>query len=232
MHSHTLSDVDLSPHTPNILATPCLLFSVPVHPCFSPSPPASSHIQSSHWRATKDSPSLLLCLTLLLQQLLLSLSLSLWVLVKYMLLALLLLRMLLLPSGPSHRALVSRTIRFSVLSLRHSFSIPSFVSYSSSVLCCLPGKEGLFPRHCSPQPLQPSIIHSLTLKSTHNPSVCVCVWVCVCACTHMCLHSSDESVWEVFRNLWTGFVARFPWRSIHTHTHTHTHRHTLTHTHM
>lgn len=31
-----------------------------------------------------------------------------------------------------------------------------------------PGKEGLFPRHCSPQPLQPTVIHSLALKSTHR----------------------------------------------------------------
>lgn len=151
----TLSDVYLSPYTPHILLTPCLLFSflvlffllLSLSLCLLP-------LQSSHWRASKDSPPLFLCLTLL-QQLLHSLSLSLWVLVKYMLLALLALRILLLqvvcPTAPL--ALRTHNLNF-ILSLRHSFSLPFFVSNSCSIL---PSWERgvvstvLLPNPCSPQ---------------------------------------------------------------------------------
>lgn len=75
-HTHIHADIYLSflhiKHTAYSLLA-LLLSCSPSFSC-SPSPSASSHIQSSHWRASKDSPSLLLCLTLLLQQLLLSLS--------------------------------------------------------------------------------------------------------------------------------------------------------------
>lgn len=83
---------------------------------------------------------------------------SLWVLVKYMLLALLPLRMLLLqvvrPTAPS--APRAHNLNF-ILSLRHSFSIPFFVSCSGfGFYTAFLGKRGCFhgtalPNPCSPQ---------------------------------------------------------------------------------
>lgn len=156
-NSHTPSHrcMNFFLHTKHTALLPACSFSFLPSP-FPCSPFASSHLQSLHWRASKDSPLLPLCLALLLQQLLLSLSLSLWVLVKYMLLALLALRILLLqvvhPAAPS--ALCTHILNF-ILSLRRSFSVPFFVSNSCSLLPSWE-KRGCFhgaalPNPCSPQ---------------------------------------------------------------------------------
>lgn len=91
----------------------------------------------------RTAPLLCLCLTLLLQQLLLCLTLlPLFVLVKYMLLALLPLRIRL--HGVVHPQL------FGCIG-RPLFSGQVFIPYSCSIL--LPWETELFPRYCSPQPL-------------------------------------------------------------------------------
>lgn len=177
--------------------TPCL---IPSFLCT-----ASSHIQSSHRGASKDGPLLLLCLPLLLQQLLCSPSPnpfgSLW-------------RTCYLLSWHSAYTLSSSALqppRPSAHQSGISFSIPwLFVSF---VKLPFPEKEVLFPRHCSLQPLQPPVIHSLALKSTHRLWVSLSLsfyYVCVPALP-------NEPMWELFCNLRTASPC-----SVSSNTHIHT----------
>lgn len=88
----------------------------------------------------------------------LSLSPSLWVPVKNMLLALLALNILqvVLPCSPLNCLHTNWNFIFHPLTPCLLLRTP------------FPEKEGLFPRHFFSQPLQPSVIHSLALKSTHR----------------------------------------------------------------
>lgn len=132
---HTQTDIYLSFYTPNILPTPCLLFSFlvpllsPALPLPLPPPTYTPHAEEqvrtaprSFFVSLSSSNS---CFSLF----------PLWVLVKYMVLALLALRMLLLQvvCSTAPWALCTHNLNF-ILSQRHSFSIPFFVSNSCSIL--------------------------------------------------------------------------------------------------
>lgn len=61
------------------------------------------------------------------------------------------------------------------MSVRRRFSVPLLSLSLTQLICSLPGKKrGCYHSAAFPNPCSPSIIHSLTLKSTHNPCESAC----------------------------------------------------------